>query len=111
MSGLRTGNLYYQHMNRNTQSSAETEQHEIIITDTAKSKVYRLYSEWELIENIRDQPGAVYRKGDSDEYHLVKNGQVIVVVVEPEKYIVVTQMHNHPDYTHSNIYQEIQELP
>jgi hypothetical protein len=98
-------------MSRDTQSSAEIEQHEIIITDTAKSKVYRLYSERELIENIRNQPGAVYQKGNSDEYHLVKNGQVIVVVVEPEKYIVVTQMHNHPDYTHRDIYQEVQELP
>lgn len=111
MSELRAGNLRDRNMSQDTQFSAEIEQREIIITDTAKSKVYRLYSERELIKNIRNQPGAVYQKGDSDEYHLVKNGQVIVVVVEPEKYIVVTQMHDHPDYTHSNIYQEIQKLP
>ena len=98
-------------MNRDAQPSTETDQREIIITDTAKSKVYRLYSESQLVENIRNQPGAVYQKGDSDEYHLVKNGQVIVIVVEPEKYVVVTQMHNHPDYNNRDIYQEVRELP
>ncbi|EMA49109.1 hypothetical protein [Halococcus thailandensis] len=94
-----------------SEGSEEAEQREIIITDTAKSKVYRLYSVRELFENIRNQPGAVYQKGDSGEYHLVKNGRVIVVTTEPGKYIVVTQMHNHPDYTRSNIYQEVQKLP
>ncbi|GAA0451747.1 hypothetical protein MUK72_15410 (plasmid) [Halococcus dombrowskii] len=98
-------------MNRDAQPSTETDQREIIITDTAKSKVYRLHSESQLVENIRNQPGAVYQKGDSDEYHLVKNGQVIVIVVEPEKYVVVTQMHNHPDYNNRDIYQEVRELP
>lgn len=94
-----------------SEESKEAEQREIIITDTAKSKVYRLYSERELFENIRSQPGAVYQKGDSDEYHLVKDGQAIVVVVEPEKYIVITQMHDHPDYIHESIYREVDGLP
>lgn len=92
-------------------NSAETIQREIVVTNTAKSKAYRLYSVHQLTENIRNQSGAVYQKGDSDEYHLVKNAQAIAIVVEPEKYVVVTQMHDHPDYTHDSIYHEIEELP
>lgn len=89
----------------------ETVQREVVVTNTAKSKAYRLYSERQLIVNIRDQSGTVYQKGDSDEYHLVENGQAIVIVVEPEKYVVVTQMHGHPDYAHDSIYQETEKLP
>jgi hypothetical protein len=84
---------------------------EIVITHTAKSKAFRLRSERQLRNHVRNQPGAVYRKGDSDEYHVVKDGQAIVVVVEPEKYVVVTQMHDHPDYTHERLYQEVGGLP
>lgn len=92
-------------------NSTEAAQREIIVTNTAKSKVYRLYSERQLVENIRNESGAVYQKGGSDEYHLVKDGQAIVVVVELEKYIVITQMHDHPDYIHESIYREVDGLP
>jgi len=92
-------------------SETEPVDREIVITHTAKSKAFRLRSERQLRSHVRNQPGAVYRKGDSDEYHVVKDGQAIVVVVEPEKYVVVTQMHSHPDYTHERLYQEVGGLP
>lgn len=47
-------------------SETEPVDREIVITHTAKSKALRLRSERQLRNHVRNQPGTVYRKGDSE---------------------------------------------
>jgi len=77
----------------------------IAVTAAAKSKVYRLHSTYELRNAVRELNGHLYRKGDSPEYHLVTDEDLVVVFVEEDdKIVVITQMHVHADYRNEGTY-------
>lgn len=89
---------------------------EVVITMTARSKVFRLLSEHQIEQALlnlqREWPdsGLLWRKGaDSNEYHFRKPSEdrVIVFVDEGEKFVVVTQMHDHPEYHDRDIFVQI----
>jgi hypothetical protein len=87
-------------------------QPEVSLTLKARAKAHRLYNEHELRDRVRNQRGTLFRKDESDEYHLVDSGRSIVIVVEDDgSRTVITQMHDHPDYHKDNRYQQIGELP
>lgn len=73
----------------------------IAVTTTAKSKAYRMYSEWELSRRIRRVQGRLWRKRGTHaaEYHLLTSDDLAIVVsVEDGTAVMITQMHQHPDY-------------
>ena len=87
-------------------------QPEVSLTLKARAKAHRLYNEHELRDRVRDECGTIFRKSESDEYHLVESGRSIVVVVQDDgSRTVITQMHEHPDYHNDNGYQQLGELP
>jgi hypothetical protein len=87
-------------------------QPEVSLTLTARAKAHRLYNEYELRDRVRNERGTLFRKGESNEHHLVESGRSIVVVIEDDgARTVTTQMHAHPDYRTDNTYQQLGELP
>lgn len=79
---------------------------DIILTDTAKSKCLRLLSQWELQTVVSEVDGRLYRRADSNEYHLLHDEYVISFRVDGGKIIVITQMHEHNDYSYLDTYTE-----
>lgn len=88
---------------------------EIVITATAKSKAYRMFQPYRIRSTLRDLDGDLYRKGDTNEYHLItdaariesdldEKGWVIAFAVKEEQLTVITQMHVHFDYDDDPIY-------
>ena len=85
---------------------------DVTLTLKAREKAHRLYNEYELRDRVSDECGTLFRKGESNEYHLVEGNRVIVVVVENDgSRTVITQMHTHPDYHDEALYQQVGEIP
>jgi len=76
---------------------------EIILTDKAKSKSFRLLSTGELKKILRDMDGEKFIDQENGGRHLLHNtkrdelpSEIIIVYKEEEnKRIAITQMHNH----------------
>lgn len=91
----------------------------VIVTDTAKAKCFRLFSQrsiHKLVEAALDGRARVYDRGDWAEYHIIgttSDGTEAAVVAIPEdgEVIVKTQMHCHADYRTDDVYSRVDELP
>ncbi len=90
---------------------------DIDITPTAKSKAYRLLDENFLRNAVRRGlrgHARIYRKGSRNngggEYHILCYDCTVVVRLDDDTAIVVTQMHQHPDYTASKTYTEVDAI-
>lgn len=88
-----------------------TDRPPIYVSATAKSKAFRMFAVWQLeqvvIEAWYGERGPIYRKGDSDEFHIVAEEYAVVVVPDGGELVVVTQMHQHADYAGDAIYREV----
>lgn len=74
---------------------------EIAVTTTAKSKAFRMNSEWELRQRVRRVQGRLWEKRGTyaSEFHLLTSDDLAIVVsVKDGTAVVITQMHQHPDY-------------
>lgn len=88
---------------------------QIVLSATAKSKAYRMYKPRHIRTALRRLDGQLYRKGETNEYHLhtsnerVTNGEtwVIAFAVEPDSVTVITQMHLHFDYEADPLYEPV----
>lgn len=74
------------------------------VTDTARDKEYRMYTDDQLEEAIRSSRGEFWKREEGkrgcEEYHQVYGPYVLVLQVDHEKHhiTVITQMHTHIDY-------------
>lgn len=88
-----------------------TDRPPITVSMTAKSKAFRMYQPWQLerfvIEAWNGERGPIYRKGDSPECHIAVDDYAVVVVLDGDELVVVTQMHQHADYAGEAIYQPV----
>lgn len=82
----------------------------IALTSKARSKEFRLFSRHQMREKIKGRDGTIYRKGGSNEYHLVSDPYVLVVVTNGDTLTVVTQMHEHVNYPEDDLYTEVGEF-
>lgn len=82
---------------------------EVIVTPTAKSKCFRLLSERRIRQKVIHRAGRIYFKGQN-KYHLVFSDYAIVVAVEVDALVVVTQMHAHADYRTDNVYRRVDDF-
>lgn len=82
---------------------------EIVVTLTAKSKSFRLLSEHRIRQKVAQRAGRIYFKG-TNEYHLVFSDYAIVVTVEEDALVIITQMHAHADYRTDNVYQQVDDF-
>lgn len=77
---------------------------EVIVTPTAKSKAFRMIPSAQIEVMVArglkgKHRGRIYRRGDSNEYHLIAGDYAIVTRIDPDgTVVVVTQMHQHHDY-------------
>lgn len=96
------------------ESKSIHEYYGIHLTATAKSKCFRLLGHSELYRAVRDLDGVLYRRSgtDRDEYHLIHDDTVLVLVVEPDdaELVVVTQMHIHNDYPNDSRFERVDGL-
>lgn len=82
---------------------------EVVLTNKVKSKSFRLYTQRQVIEKVQNADGKIFRKGDTDEYHLVCDEYAIVVVPEDGNLVAITQMHHHVDYTGDSMYVPVED--
>ena len=80
---------------------------EVVLTNAAKSKTFRLLSEWQIRDAVSNLDGTLYRRGESNEYHLIHDGHAIAVKPEGDQLVVITQMHVHNDYENLDTYREV----
>lgn len=80
---------------------------DVEISSVTVSKSFRLFSPERvraIVESVERGGCKIYRKGDSNEYHILCNGISLVTVVEDGTATVVTQMHQHPSYKTDEMY-------
>jgi hypothetical protein len=74
----------------------------VAVTDTAKSKAFRMSSTEEVKNRVRDLDGDLVYNSEEDFYYLVYQKQyktvVLALSVENGSVVVVTQMHDHDDF-------------
>jgi len=84
----------------------------IIVTNTAKSKAYRYYSERQIVNHVRSMRiGDLFRRAPSNEYHLrpsVKHQEDTVLILRPDngKVVVITQMSPHFNHNENDEFQQ-----
>jgi hypothetical protein len=87
---------------------------EIAITATAKSKTYRMMSAMKMRDVVeraaKGWNNQIYRKASDDEYHVLVNDYAVVVRIDGNKLVVVTQMHQHEDYEEMDVYNRVNEI-
>lgn len=81
---------------------------DVVMTATAKSKCHRLLSAFQVREAVSHLHGTLYRRGGSNEYHLVHDDYAFSLRPEGNgEIVVVTQMHIHVDYERLDTYREV----
>lgn len=82
----------------------------VVVTPTAKSKGWRLYPTFEVKDIVKQLHGELYRKGDTNEYHLITPDDLVIAfaVKSPSKATVITQMHIHDDYEREEVYRPVE---
>lgn len=92
------------------ESRGRVTQNDVALTTSTKSKAHRLLPAYKIRQVVVDWVGTLYRRGESDEYHLVneKEDWALSLRFENGEVIVVTQMHIHNDYPALETYREVE---
>ncbi|AAM88755.1 hypothetical protein PhiCh1p82 [Natrialba phage PhiCh1] len=90
-----------------------TEEIDVHVTATAKSKAFRMYTERELVDIARSAYRGdlrTFQKGNQSEFHALSEDYAVVIKPENGGLVVITQMHQHEDYNRAEVYRYVDSI-